>query len=172
MRIGAARLSRDAENELASGAVKVLLGRDQPHGFTFTAAQLNAREGIWVPAYDVFITLEDHPISFEATTRRQMKPFQGKRSFAADCERTRIQPTKSTLPSGLIWEARRYMHPHQVAAGSHHLLVLGQRHSQIRDRSWSRRLERLRQSRSLSILVRFRRPDARNNQNLEITTPG
>jgi len=28
----AARLSRDAENEVASGAVKVLLGSDQPHG--------------------------------------------------------------------------------------------------------------------------------------------
>ena len=44
--------------------MKVLLGIDQPHGFTFTAGQLIREKALWVPAYDVFITLDDHPISF------------------------------------------------------------------------------------------------------------
>jgi hypothetical protein len=116
----AARLSQDAQNEVVSGAVKILLGSDQPHGFTFTAAQLMREKALWVPAYDVFITLEDHPISF-ADYQASMKPFQGKRileQIANEPEATYDQYASKWADMG----SPSYMHPHQVAPG--HIICL------------------------------------------------
>ena len=72
-----------------------------------------------------------------------MKAFRGKRIL----EQIANEPESNYEEYAAKWADMgnpSYMHPHQVASRPRHLLVLGQRYSQIRDRSRSRRLERLR----------------------------
>ena len=116
----AARLSKDALDEDGRPAVRVLLGKDEPHGFTFTVDQLLREKAMWLPAYDVFITLADQPVSF-AQYQAALQPFKGKRildTIPKEPEAT-YQEYASKWPD---MGSPDYVHPHQVAPG--HIICL------------------------------------------------
>ena len=116
----AARLSKDALNQESAGAVRILFGKDAPHGFTFTANQLLREKALWLPAYDIFVTLADEPISF-AQYQTTLEPFKGKRildTIANEPEATYEEYASRWADMGSPY----YVHPHQAAPG--HVICL------------------------------------------------
>jgi hypothetical protein len=114
------RLSQDALNQASSGAVTVLLGKEKASGFTFTAAQLVREKALWVPAYDVFITLDDESVSF-ATYQRSIAALSDERILS----RVEKEPEASYEEYVSKWSdmgSPTYVHPHQVPPG--HIICL------------------------------------------------
>jgi hypothetical protein len=116
----AERLSHDVTDDTSAGSVKVLIGDAKPPGFTFTAAQLQHAKAVWIPTYDLFITLGDHPVSF-ADYQRSASQLQLKTTL----DRVAQEP-EATYPEYVSkWPdmgSPSYVHPHQVAPG--HIITL------------------------------------------------
>ncbi|HXE11654.1 MAG TPA: hypothetical protein VN633_06020 [Bryobacteraceae bacterium] len=116
----AARLSHDADNYNVSDGIKILFGRTHPVGFTFTARQLLRDKALWIPAYDVFITLDQQPVSF-SDHLRSLAPFAGKRIL----KRIQKDPEASYKEFASKWADMgdpTYVHPHQPPPG--HIICL------------------------------------------------
>ena len=116
----ARRLSQDGRDDIRSGAVRVLLGTGEGSGFTFTAAQLKREKALWVAAYDVFVTLDEAPVSFAAYEHS----IAGR---ANDRILSRIeQQSEATYEEyAAKWSdmgSPTYVHPHQVPPG--HIICL------------------------------------------------
>src|SRR6185312_11873985 len=116
----ARRLSQDDRDEIRSGAVRVLLGTGEGSGFTFTAAQLKREKALWVAAYDVFVTLDEAPVSFAAYEHS----IAGR---ANDRILSRIErQSEATYEEyAAKWSdmgSPTYVHPHQVPPG--HIICL------------------------------------------------
>jgi hypothetical protein len=116
----ARRLSNDDQDAALSGAVQMLFGKDQPHGFTVTAHQLLEAKAMWIPAYDTFLTLADQPVSF-ADYQAKLQPFAGKRIL----EQTAGEPEATYESFTAKWAdmgSPYYVHPRQPAPG--HIICL------------------------------------------------
>jgi hypothetical protein len=111
----ARRLSNDDQDATASGAARILFGKEQTRGFTVTAHQLLRQKAIWIPEYDVFLTLDDRPVSF-ADHQASLQPFAGKRIL----EQVAKEPEATYRTFTAKWSdmgSPYYVHPHQPAPG-------------------------------------------------------
>jgi hypothetical protein len=116
----AARLSNNLSLQPALDGVRVLVGQDHPEGFTFTAGQLLREKALWIPAYDVFITLDQQPVAF-ADYQRSLATLSGDRII----RRTGREPEASYDEYASKWTDMgdpAYVHPHQVDPG--HVICL------------------------------------------------
>jgi hypothetical protein len=116
----AARLSHDTGNYNVLDGIKVLLGKAHPVGFTFTARQLLREKALWIPAYDVFITLEQQPVSFPDHLRT-LAPLAQNRIL----KRVETSPEASYQEFVSKWADMgdpSYVHPHQPVPG--HIICL------------------------------------------------
>lgn len=114
------RLSQHALDQASSGAVTVLLGKEKASGFTFTTSQLAREKALWIKAYDVFITLNDEPVSF-AAYQRSIAPL----SDQCILSRVAKEPEASYEDYVSKWSdmgSPAYVHPHQVPPG--HIICL------------------------------------------------
>ena len=114
------RLSGEAAAQARGGAVMVSFGREASSGFTFTAAQIKKERAMWVPAFDLFISLADDQISFGAYERSRKEHEDGRILV-----RTAKEPEATYDEYLSKWSDMgdpSYTHPHQVAPG--HVICL------------------------------------------------
>lgn len=60
------RLRQDTWNQPDAPLLTVQLNNDGTEGFSFSLEQLQERGAMWLPEHDIFLTLADSPIEFEA----------------------------------------------------------------------------------------------------------
>jgi hypothetical protein len=114
----AERLSRDWADAANQGGVKILVGDDKLRGFVVTGAQIQRAQGMWIPAYSLFVTLENHPVSFDAYRHSSDEEKTTLERVAQEPEATYDTYASKWADMG----NPSYVHPHQVAPG--HVICL------------------------------------------------
>jgi hypothetical protein len=116
----ARRLSQDADSSNSDAKVRLLFGKEKATGFSFTAAQLKTQRALWVPSYDLLITLADNPISFEAYERSQKA--QSSETILEGVARQEEASYDDFLSKWADMGSPAYIHPRQPLPG--HIICL------------------------------------------------
>lgn len=111
----ARRLQQDAAHRNDPRSITVRTNPEGTEGFSFTMDQLLTHRSLWVPAFDLYITADDPPVSFEQH-RQKLEQWEGARIL----DQTAAGPEASLEQFTARWEdmgSPSYHHASQPAPG-------------------------------------------------------